>query len=141
MTPKLTIETQVHFSTQKRGRKRMQQGEGPKRPAVPLGRVPRIARLLALAIRFETLIREGQMRDQAELARSGHVSRARLTQIMNLTLLAPDIQEEVLFLPRTEHGRDPIKLALLQPIALELDWRRQREMWSERCAKPTGKSQ
>jgi hypothetical protein len=48
---------------------------------------------------------------------------------MNL-LLAPDIQEQVLFLPRIQSGRDPIRLALLQPIALEMDWRRQRQMWA-----------
>ena len=45
---------------------------------------------------------------------------------MNLLLLAPDIQEAILFLPKTTSGHDPIKLKHLQPICLEMDWGRQR---------------
>jgi DNA invertase Pin-like site-specific DNA recombinase len=60
--------------------------------------IPRIARLIALAIRYEGLVREGAVRDYAELARLGEVTRARITQIMNLLWLAPDVQERLLFL-------------------------------------------
>ena len=35
------------------------------------------------------------------------VTRARMTQIMNLLNLAPDIQEELLLLPPVTEGRDP----------------------------------
>jgi hypothetical protein len=83
---------------------------------------------MALAIRFEALVRSGAVADYAALAELGHVSRARVTQIMNLLCLAPDIQEQILFLPRTERGRDPIILADLLQIASHLDWRRQREV-------------
>ena len=93
------------------------------------GRVPRLARLLALAIKFETLIRDGIIRDYAALARLGHVSRAWISQIMNLLLLAPDIQEEILFLPLTEHGRDPMPMHHVQPIALIPSWKMQRRLW------------
>jgi hypothetical protein len=93
-------------------------------------RVPRVARLLALAWRFEKLIREKQLADYSTLARLGHVSRARVSQIMNLTLLAPDIQEAILFLPATRRGRDPIRLARLQPIALTWSWTKQRRWWA-----------
>jgi len=48
---------------------------------------------------------------------------------MNLTCLATDIQKDILFLPRTLRGHDPIKLADLQQVALEADWQRQRELW------------
>jgi hypothetical protein len=61
---------------------------------------PRVARLMALAIRCEGLVREGTVRDYAELARLGQVTRARMTQIMNLLWLAPDLQERLLFLER-----------------------------------------
>jgi hypothetical protein len=81
---------------------------------------------MALAIRFEGLIRDGVVADYAELARLGHVTRARVTQIMNLRLLAPGIQEELLFLPRIQRGRDPIRLGQLQVIALTPEWRKQR---------------
>ena len=61
--------------------------------------IPRIARLMALAIRFDGLLRKETIRDYAELARLGRVTRARMTQIMKLLDLAPDIQEQILFLP------------------------------------------
>src|SRR6516164_9540779 len=89
------------------------QGRGTKNliPVAPpetraAERVPRIARLMALALRFEDLVRTGKIHSYAELARLGHVTRARMTQIMNLRLLAADIQEEILFLPTARCGRD-----------------------------------
>lgn len=128
----LTIECDVHFRRCGRGNgKKMRAGEQPAPVAREPGRVPRIARLMALAIRFEQLIRAGVVADYNELAALGHVTRARISQIMNLLNLAPDIQEQLLFLPRTEHGRDPIHLPHLQPIASTPDWRKQRRMWRE----------
>ncbi|GIW55526.1 MAG: hypothetical protein KatS3mg082_1930 [Nitrospiraceae bacterium] len=127
----VTIEYDVHFRRCGRGsRKALRAGPEPQRPAEP-GRVPRVARLMALAIRFEQLIRAGVVADYSELATLGHVTRARISQIMNLLNLAPDIQEQLLFLPRTERGRDPIHLRHLQPIASTPDWRKQRRMWRE----------
>jgi hypothetical protein len=84
---------------------------------------------MALAIRFEKLVRDGRVRDYADLARLGNVSRARLTQIMNLLNLAPDIQEDILFLPRTDRGFDPIPERRIRAIASEPDWRKQRRLW------------
>jgi hypothetical protein len=60
-------------------------------------RIPRIARLMAMAIKFQDLVDRGQVRDYADLASLGSVTRARVTQIMNLLLLAPQIQEILLF--------------------------------------------
>ena len=59
----------------------------------------------------------------------GQVSRARLSQVMSLLLLAPDIQEEILFLPATQSGRDAITLSHLQPIARVPSWANQRRLW------------
>ncbi len=84
---------------------------------------------MALAIRFDGLIRDGTVADYAEIARLGHVTRARLTQIMNLLHLAPDIQEALLLLPPVEKGRDPITERELRPIAAVPDWKKQRRMW------------
>ena len=50
---------------------------------------------------------------------------------MNLLLLAPELQEEILFLPKTTQGHDPIKLRHLQAVALERDWDNQRERFRE----------
>ena len=125
---RMTVECDIHI---RRGRKgRCGLGSGAALPVPESGRVPRLARLMALAIRFEDLIRTGQVADYADVARLGHVSRARITQIMNLLLLAPDIQEQVLFLPHIRQGRDPIHLQEIQAIALEWDWGKQRRRWA-----------
>ena len=107
---------------------RQSDGVAPPAP-VPLGRVPRVARLLALALRLEQLVQTGVIANYAELARLGHVSRARVTQILNLRGLAPDLQEAVLFLPPTVRGRDPIHMRQLQRVAKELNWEHQRLLW------------
>ncbi|KAB2949475.1 MAG: hypothetical protein F9K17_02665 [Phycisphaerae bacterium] len=132
---RITTRSTVHFTRARRGRKELCSGEAPPAPPPPVfGRVPHIARLMALALRFQRLIESGHVRDYAELARLGHVTRARMTQIMNLLNLAPDIQEGVLFLPPVESGRDPIRELHLRPIAATPDWRKQRAMWRElRC--------
>jgi hypothetical protein len=117
----------VRFDTQRKGQRVITTEKKP--PALPVGRIPRISRLMALAHHLEQLVVSGVVKDYAELARLGHVSRARITQIMNLLLLASDIQEEILFLPKTVAGHDPIKLKHLQAVALERDWGRQRERW------------
>jgi hypothetical protein len=130
MSEPLTIECVVHFGRGGRGSpKELHTGPEPPRPALPPGRVPRVARLMALALRFEGLLRSGMVASYAELARLGHVSRPRVSQVMNLLHLAPDLQEAILFLPRTRRGRDPLHLAELQPIARTADWRRQRRLW------------
>jgi hypothetical protein len=98
---------------------------------IPKGRVPRVTRLMALALRFDKLTVNGTR--YSELAHWGHVSRARITQIMNLRLLAPDIQEAILFLPLTQRGRDPVHMALLQPIARAWRWTEQRRRWRTLC--------
>jgi hypothetical protein len=93
------------------------------------GRLPRVSRLLALAIRFEQLVCAGTIRTYAELADLGHVSRARISQIMLLLQLAPDIQEEILFLPPARRGGDAIHMWQVLPIAVLLDWPAQRRRW------------
>ena len=93
------------------------------------GRVPRVARLLALAHRLDWLLRAGVVKDYAEASRLGHATRARISQIMSLSYLAPDIQEQILFLLRIERGRDPVILHDLLPIAATADWAKQRRLW------------
>src|SRR5262245_25723134 len=83
------------FCVQRRqsGRRQVYSGEQPTVSAV---RVPRIARLLALAIRFDELLNKCVVTDQAELARIMRVTRARVTQILDLANLAPAIQMAIL---------------------------------------------
>jgi hypothetical protein len=84
---------------------------------------------MALAIRFDGLVGTGRVKNYAELARLGRVSRARISQIMSLVLLAPDIQEELLFLPAVETRRSPVLLSQLWPIAANPAWASQRRKW------------
>jgi integrase len=113
------------------GLRRSRRPARQSRVAVGPGRVPRVSRLLALALRLDGLVRAGAIADYATLARLGHVSRARVSQVLSLLLLAPDIQETLLFPPPTERGRDPIRLRQLQALAALPDWRHQRRRWQE----------
>jgi hypothetical protein len=124
-----TVEFKVHFRTGARGRRRMRPGAKPKPAEVTPGRVPRISRLMALAIHFDDLVRKGVVRDYADLARLGGVCRARISQIMDLLDLAPDTQEDILHLPRGLGGRDVVTERQLRPIMGELDWEPQRLLW------------
>lgn len=124
------VEFKVHFEASRKGRKRAVVGERPAAPAQP-GNLPRVTRLMALAIRFEQLIRDGEVVDYADIARLGHVTRARVTQIMNLLHLAPDVQAAILSLPRVERGRESLTERDLRPIAAIVDWRKQRVAWRD----------
>ena len=99
---------------------------------VPVGRIFRVTRLLALAHRFEKLIQDGVVKDYADLARLGHVSRARLSQIMDLLLLAPEIQEQILFMEPVTEGDDPVRERQVREVVAVADWGRQRRMWTAR---------
>ena len=120
MSSGFTLTRPFHVRRGQSGRRGIHTGEAPSTP--PAGRVPRVARLMALAIHYDQLLRDGVVADQAELARLGHVSRARLTQIMNLLNLAPDIQEFLLHLQPTERGREAISERHLRQMATTLDW-------------------
>jgi hypothetical protein len=96
---------------------------------VPSSRVPRIARLLALAWHVEGLVRSGTIPSYAAAARLGHVSRARLSQILSLLNLAPDLQEHLLFLHRPARGRQALALRQVLTVAAVLDWHEQRQRW------------
>jgi hypothetical protein len=129
----MKIEKTVHFQQRQNTRR-----EATSRSSEGRSRVPRISRLMALATRLEQLIREGLVTDQAELARLGHVTRARLTQIMNLLFLSPDLQEEILFLQLIECGRSPLTEKQLRPIAATSNWSKQRQMWQLHSSKTSG---
>jgi hypothetical protein len=91
------------------------------------GRVPRISRLMALAIRIQALVREGAVGSYRDLAEVGQISPARMSQILRLADLAPSIQEELLFLPRVLSGADPVTEKDLREVARLTDWESQRE--------------
>ena len=123
-----TVSRKIHFQNSHRSKKTIRSGEKPKRKTA---RTLRISKLMALAIHFEQMLKDGHVQDMATLAHYGQVTRARMTQIMNLLLLAPDIQETILNLPKITSGRESTTIRKLNTIALEPDWTAQRQMWSE----------
>lgn len=127
----VTQHHSLKFIREHNARRAVQQVDKAELAPAESGRVPRVTRLMALALRFEHLLVSGAVCDQAELAELGHVTRARVTQIMNFLHLAPDIQEALLGLPRIFRGRDPIVERQIRRIAAELDWGRQRAGWKE----------
>lgn len=124
----LTATHKLEFKSGKRTAKTIVEAGTQLEQPTP-GRIPRITKMMALAIRLDHLIKTGQVTDQAELARVGHVSRARLTQIMDLNLLAPDIQEEILCLSPSDSSRPAVKERDLRNIAHVLSWLKQRAIW------------
>jgi hypothetical protein len=92
-------------------------------------RIPRIARLLALAGHIDDLVRSGALGSYAAAARLGRVSRARMSQIAALVHLAPDLQEQLLFLQRPSRGRTAPVLRLVLHVAAAIDWDEQRRRW------------
>ena len=126
----ITITQKVNLTTGTAGRRRVSTGRAKPKPA-PKPRIPRIAKLMALAIRFDRLLREGTISSQSELAELAHVTQPRMTQILNLNHLAPDIQEGLLHLSPIKSGKDPIHEKMLRPIVAESNWQRQRAMWRD----------
>lgn len=58
-----------------------------------------MAELLRKAQKWKRHLETGKVPSQAEIARREGITRARVTQVMGLLRLAPEIQEHVLSLP------------------------------------------
>ena len=126
MSPPLIIE-----GTFVLGRcRRDEPNDGPASAAsTGSARIPRIARLVALAWHIDELVRSGALASYAAAARLGHVSPARLSQILGLLNLAPDLQEQLLFLEQPARGRPSPVLRRVLTVAAALDWDEQRRRW------------
>jgi len=122
-------EYAVSFSKVQHGRRQITSSNRPSCPQ-PVGRVPRVARMLALAHHFDRLIAQGVVKDYAEIARLTQLSRARVTQIMTLKFLAPDIQEEIAWLPNSR-GKDELLEKAVRRIALLPEWAQQQFYWQQ----------
>ena len=132
----IVVKQQVFFTRSERGRRRI--GDAPSAlQRVPPGRVPRVSRVMALALQFEDLLRNGTVSNTIELARLAKVTQPRITQVRNLLHLAPDIQEELLFLPLVTQGREPIYEKQLRRVFADVSWKRQREKWKALRKKPS----
>ncbi|HEY1759649.1 MAG TPA: hypothetical protein VGG72_30020 [Bryobacteraceae bacterium] len=108
-------------------------GAGARTEAPPSGSgsLPRVAQVLALAIHFQDMIQRREARDYADLARLGCLTRERMSQVMELVWLAPDIQQKILEFRTTSGARFPISEVAVRKIASALSWKDQREAWKE----------
>ncbi len=126
MSNPLTITREFHTTRHRDGQQQLRQGLAPK---TPRGKIPRIRRLMALAIHCNELLRTGQVANQSALAEYAQITPARLTQILTLLNLAPRIQEQILFLPMTTFGRGEINEKNVRMIAIEFNWDKQQISW------------
>ena len=110
--------------------KRLPGAESPSSPSSSSGRLPRVTQVLALAIHFQDMIDRGDAQDYADLARLGCLTRERMSQIMELVWLAPDIQREILEFPTTATSRFPVSEVAVRRIAERLRWADQRVLWT-----------
>ena len=104
------IEFDVKFSRGRKGSRRMKApskaAPKPTLRSVP-PQVPKITRFLVLGHYFERLVQSGKVKNYAEIARLTGLSRARVTQIVNLTLLPPEIQGSLLIDQAARDGHVP----------------------------------
>lgn len=99
----------------------------PPKPG-PARRPARVAVMLALGHRIQAALDSGEYKDQAAAARAFGVTRMRVTQFLNLTFLAPDIQEEILFM-KAIAGREPLGERDLREVVRRESWAEQRQAW------------
>lgn len=126
------IKNAFDFTIAPQGRKRITSKRPRRQPAPP--QIPHIAKLMALAIRLDDLLETGQLKDQAETA---GITRARVTQILNLVGLAPDIQQALLDLQPTTDTKPKFRERELRQIAIEPNWSKQRTTWKRLVASQT----
>ncbi len=124
----IKVKRKVAF--QGEAHKRREATRAKREKLAQCGRTPRISKLVALASRMQSMIESGEVVSFQQLAEIGKISQPRMTQIMSLLNLAPDIIEELLHLPEVIQGKAQIHERLLRPLATEMDWRLQRRMWA-----------
>ena len=130
----VSIERGFHLAidAQRRGgyRVALRRGKAPEpEPKEELAeRIPRISRLMAWAIHYQGLLDSGVVQDASTLARLANVTQPRMTQILNLNLLAPDIQEALLLLA-AKAGKPSLDERGLRRLSSMLSWDEQRQVF------------
>ncbi|NRD63941.1 hypothetical protein HRD49_19500 [Corallococcus exiguus] len=119
----------AHFHRVRRSKVRFREGAPPS-PREVARRPAHAAGMLALAHHVESAIERGLMASAADVASQLGFTRARVTHLLDLRLLAPDIQEEVLFLEAVD-GEEPLSERVLRAVAHAGTWEVQRERWRE----------
>lgn len=124
-----SFSLEVHLSPGNCGHQQIKRGKKPKH-AKP-SRLPRITKLMALAIKYEQLLDSGQVSGQDALARLAGIDRSLMSRILRLRLLSPQIQEQLLNLPETTKGREELGLTKLIPLTRIHSWSKQETAFAE----------
>lgn len=85
---------------------------------------PSLRKNLVMAYQIQKLLEQNKAKSQDQIARWMGFNRARISQIMNLLFLAPEIQTEILlskYLEIPEHQ--------VRKIPLEANWLIQKQIW------------
>jgi hypothetical protein len=90
----------------------------PKPPREP--KTPRVVELLRKAIEWQALLVSGKIANQADIAQREGITRARVTQVIGMLRLAPEIREQILSIPNMAH-RPPVTERMLRPISAITD--------------------
>ena len=123
------LKVKFETAASKHGQRRIRSPKPSRSESPPLA--PHIAKLMALAIRLEHLIETGQIANHAEIARAAGLTRARVTQILNLANLAPDIQQAVLELADHPSESTRLKEADLRDYSQIHCWEKQRRLFQK----------
>jgi len=102
----------------------------PKKKEIP-GKVPTVSRMMALAIFYERLIKNGKIKSVSDIGRLENVSQQRVSQVMRLLYLSPKLQEKILTLPRQYRNTCRIPTEKCIQIAREIDFERQERLFKE----------
>lgn len=95
---------------------------------------PLLRQNLVLAYQIQELFEKERAKNLGQVGQWLHMTHARISQIMNLLFLAPDIQEEILF--SYEGKVSELTEHKIRKIPMEVNWTKQIEMWNETCKKP-----
>lgn len=115
-----SISLEVHIAPGRCGHKKIRTGKKPKHTTP--NRLPRITKLMALAIKYEQLLDSGQIEGQDALARLAGMDRSSISRLLRLRLLSPRIQEQLLELPQTDKGREKISMRAVEALVRIHDW-------------------
>ena len=119
----MSLKLDIHFAPGTSGHRVLRKGRQPIHSKST--RLPRVTRLMALAVKYERLLADGTVASHRELAALAGVDRSQVSTILRFRLLAPEIQEWLLTLPETEKGDDPVGMMELRTIAAIPSWERQ----------------
>lgn len=119
----MSLKIDVHFAPCSSSHRILRNGRQPSHSKST--RLPRVTRLMALAVKYERLLADGTVGTHKELAALAGVERSHISTILRFRLLAPTIQEWLLNLPETEKGKDPIGMIQLRSIAAIPSWDKQ----------------